>query len=291
MNKNVKRILKLAILIFIVGGIGTRLCFLIVEGDKDPEIYEQITGENSVIPINYHYIKERSLWNQTLDIVTQDKELTTYSVYEDIFIEQINKLIEQDVYFATLEEVNEFIRREEFPEKCVWISFDDAEISVYEKAFPILKEKGVPFTIFIIGGQVGNYDFNNLEICTWNQLREMRDSGLVSFGSHTYNMHYQENNKPVFNYKNNYEDFYLDIVKSKEVIKKELGITIDSIAYPYGDTCDDLTEIVKRAGFKNAYILSPHVINAESDQYNLNRYLVNRKNFKAIGLENIGAGN
>ena len=273
----------------VVVGIGIKMYIVITQGGKDIETYEDISGKDSIVSINYHYIEERSLWNQVLDIITQDKQLTTYSLYEDTFMEQIDTLIEQDVYFATLEEVNEFIRTDEFPEKCVWISFDDGEISVYEKAFPILKEKNIPFTMFIIAGQVGNQDFDNLEICTWDQLREMRDSGLVSFGVHTYDMHYLENNKPVFSYEHNHEAFYLDTVKSIEVMKEELGVNVDSIAYPYGYTNDELTEIVKKAGIKNAYILSPHVINEESDEYNLNRYLVSRDNFDKIGLDSIGS--
>ena len=288
MKDNIKYILKVLCLVCIVVVIGIKMYIVITQGTKDPEIYEAISGKDSIIAINYHYIQERSLWNEALDVITQDKQLTTYSLYEDTFIEQIDTLIKQDVYFATLEEVNEFIRTDKFPEKCVWISFDDGEISVYEKAFPVLKKRNIPFTMFIIAGQVGKKDFDNLEICTWDQLREMRDSGLVSFGVHTYDMHYLENNKPIFSYKHNHEAFYLDTVKSIEVMKKELGVTADSIAYPYGDTNDELTEIVKRAGVKNGYILAPHVIDDQSHEYNLNRYLVSRNNFDKIGLKSIG---
>ncbi len=289
MKKEFKRIIvKVVILLCVLGGMGLKVGLLIANGDKDTDIYEPVSGENEVIPLNYHYIRERSLWNTTLDVTTQNKEITTYTVYEDAFIDQLDTLIEQGAYFATLEEVNEFVDKGEFPDKCVWISFDDADISVYKRAFPILKERNIPFTIFVIVGQVGSDDFSNLEICNWDELLEMKNSGLVSFGSHTYNMHYLEDDIPVFHHPHNHEKFYEDVLKSRLVLEEKLGVKVDSIAYPFGETNDDLTAIVKRAGFKKAYILAPHPINGQNDSYNINRYLLSRQNFDLIGLNNIG---
>ena len=288
---NFRKILKAVIVLCVLGGMIFKVGILIANGDKDLDVYEPVSGKNQVIPLNYHYIRERNLWNTALDVTTQNKEITTYTVYEDTFIEQIDTLIEQGAYFATLEEVNGFIDTGEFPDKCVWLSFDDADISVYKKAFPILKERNIPFTMFVIVGQVGSDDFSNLEICNWDELLEMKDSGLVSFGTHTYDMHYIEGNVPVFHHPYNYEKFYEDSLKSKKVLEDKLGVTVDSIAYPFGETNDELTEIVKRAGFKKAYILSPHVIDESCDDYNLNRYLLSRNNFDLIGLNDIDGNN
>ncbi len=256
-------------------------------GPMRPEIVRGITGENEVIPLTYHYIREDNLWNKTLEVLTQDEELTTYSVYVDEFERQIDILMDQGAYFATLEEVNYFRQIGEFPEKCVWISFDDADISVYEKAYPILKERGIPFSIFVIAGQVGSNDFNNLKICSWEQLREMRDSGLVSFGSHTYDMHYLEQGKAKFMYENNYEAFYKDIKESKKVLERELEVTIDSIAYPFGQASKDVIEIVQEAGYKSAYTLGQSPIDKESQSYYQSRYLINKTSFEKLGMNNI----
>ena len=53
----------------------------------------------------------------------------------------------------------------EFPEKCIWISFDDVDEAVYQNTFPILKENNIPFTLFVITGQVGK-DFGNLKLAS-----------------------------------------------------------------------------------------------------------------------------
>ena len=281
-----KKVLKLGVFMGVIAIISVKVMSMtnIVEIEE----LEDTNGIGEVVPLNYHYIRERNVWNKGIEVLTHDKELTTYNVYEDEFQRQIDSLIEQDVYFATLEQVNYFREIGKFPEKCVWISFDDADVSVYERAYPILKEKGIPFTMFVIAGQVGNDDFNNLKICSWDQLREMRDSGLVSFGSHTYDMHYLEEGKAVFLHQHNYQEFAEDIKKSKQVLEKELQVEITSIAYPFGEVSSDIVELVKDAGYKSGYILAPEPINEESGAYYQSRYLISENCFKQLKMDKLG---
>ena len=248
---------------------------------RQEEVYK-LPYKNSVIALNYHRVREGKISTRLLELFTQSEELTKYNVYEDTFEEQMDTLIAEGAYFATPDEIIEFCEKGEFPEKCVWITFDDVDKSVYENAFPILKERNIPFTLFVISGQVGNENFGNLEMATWDDLREMRDSGLASFGSHTHDMHYLENDRAIFLYESNLDEFEKDIQESKRVIERELDIKIDSIAYPFGDTTDEVTEIVNRNGFSKAYILSPNPIEASTDHLYQNRYLIDKNNFNKI---------
>ena len=67
------------------------------------------------------------------------------------------------------------------PEKPVIITFDDGYADNYENAYPILKKYGFKATIFLI------YDFTNTypNYLTWDQIAEMKESGLIRFESHT----------------------------------------------------------------------------------------------------------
>ena len=246
------------------------------------EKFKPIVDDNVCVSLNYHRVKPKNLWNIIVETLTQTKELKNYTVYKDEFIDQIDTLIEEGAYFATLDELEEFHKTGNFPEKCVWISFDDVDKSVYEHAYPILKERQIPFTLFVISSKVGSKNFNNLEMSTWDDLRDMRDSGLASFGSHTHDMHYLEDDKASFLHKENYEMFKEDVKTSKKVIERELGIEIDSIAYPFGETNDNVTNIVRDVGYNNAFILAPNPITAYSSSYYMDRYLIYKENFDEL---------
>nr|WP_300090194.1 polysaccharide deacetylase family protein [Sedimentibacter sp.] len=268
--------------VIMAAALMVKIFSLAFEKDAVNDVYAAIPKEDVGVVLTYHRVRDRNLWNQAIEKMTNNNELSSYSVYTDEFQEHIDYLYESGAYFTTPEELKEFRQRGDFPDKCVLICFDDADVSVYENAFPILKEKNIPFTLFVIAGQAGNKDFNNLEIASWEQLRIMRDSGLVHFGSHTYDMHYLEDNQAGFLEEEMYEEFKSDIEKSREVIKKELGIEVTSLAYPFGDASEAVAKSVIEAGFKSAYILSPHPVDSVSNAYYQCRYLVNRDNFNKI---------
>lgn len=277
-----KRKLHIFFIVCVISLIIIKIIWLIFFNNGTVETYDEIPEKNVCVAMAYHYIGDKTLWSVTLEKLTKSEELTKDTVYKDEFEKQINQLVEANAYFATLEEVDTFKKSGNFPDKCVWICFDDGDESVYKNAFPFLKEKKIPFTMFVIAGQVGNNDFQNLKLASWNELREMRDSGLVSFGSHTYDMHYLQDKQAGFLNKDMYDEFDKDIKKSKEVMEKELGIEIKSIAYPFGNTSDDITEIVKKAGFDNAFILAPHPITQYNDPYYQNRYMIDKVDFYEV---------
>lgn len=272
------KIISRIILVFIVGIVVLKIFFLISTEEEYINI-SPIGEVNGCIGLNYHRVRTPNWWNKTVELVTQNKELTTYNVYADEFEYQMTQLQEAGVYFASLNDLSKFRESNTYPQKCVWISFDDVEESVYENAFPILKSKNIPFTLFVITGHVGTKNFNNLQLSSWDELREMQESGLVSFGSHTYDMHYLINNKAVFLNSGYQSEFKDDILRSKEIIETELGVNISTIAYPYGVTSDEITEIVKECGFKSAFILHSAPITNENDVYYQNRYLMDKRVF------------
>lgn len=278
--KNIRSILVLSIIIFLFVFKVYQIMAFNNENEEEP--LKKITEDNVCIALNYHRVRSNNIWFKGVEALTNSKKQSKYNVYDNEFKKQMIKLKEEGAYIATLDEIIKFRKIGKYPKKCVWISFDDLDRSVYENAFPILKEMNIPFTLFVIAGQVGNNDFSNLQMATWDQLKEMKNSGLASFGSHTYDMHYLENGKAAFLDSSNYEEFKRDIIKSKEVMHKELQVSIESIAYPFGETSDEITNIVKEAGFKDAFILRSKPINTDSDSYYQNRYLIDTDTFNEI---------
>ncbi len=134
----------------------------------------------------------------------------------------------------------------QLPEKPVLLTFDDNYVGQYKYAFPLLKKYNYPavwsvHTRFVgTGGQKPK--------ATWDQLREMHKSGLITIASHTVNHLNMTNLKDA--------EIEKEVTESKKVLEKELGITIDYFTYPEGDFTERAKDKIKNAGYKAALSMS-----------------------------------
>jgi poly-beta-1,6-N-acetyl-D-glucosamine N-deacetylase len=275
-----KKIIYAIIIVILVSGYGYHL-YNQVDFSKSAMSFPEKLNTNGCLGLTYHRVQKGNLFNKTIEFLTGNDELTIYNVYEATFRKQMKLLKEKGVVFLNPYEIRQAQANGGFPEKCVWVSFDDIDISVYQNAFPILKEYNIPFTIFVIAGYAGK-DFNNFKLASWAQLQEMVDSGLVSAGSHTFDMHKLDGDEPIFFKQKNLQAFEEDILQSKKIIEKNLRVTVEDFAYPYGNGSEALAAVIQRSGFKSAYILAPRSITTDNDRYWMNRILVNDVTFEEI---------
>jgi peptidoglycan/xylan/chitin deacetylase (PgdA/CDA1 family) len=76
----------------------------------------------------------------------------------------------------------------------VVLTFDDGFADVHERAFPILAERGLPFTLYLVAGLVGASmrwegsaaKSQGSSALTWDEIAEMAESGLCTIGNHTF---------------------------------------------------------------------------------------------------------
>jgi peptidoglycan/xylan/chitin deacetylase (PgdA/CDA1 family) len=102
---------------------------------------------------------------------------------------------------------------------------------------------------------------------TWEEVREMDESGLVSFGGHT--MHH-----PVLAYLSNVDEVQHEIADCRTALEEKLGHPIRTFAYPVGQRqhiSHEVIDAVKQAGFTWAFTTNYGLNRPESDQYRLNR--------------------
>jgi len=76
------------------------------------------------------------------------------------------------------------------PRPAVVITIDDADASVYHLAFPLLREYGFRAHLFVPTAKVGKR-WSGLEVCDWEQLRRMQESGVMIIDSHTHDLHWK----------------------------------------------------------------------------------------------------
>jgi hypothetical protein len=73
------------------------------------------------------------------------------------------------------------------------LSFDDGFADIHANAWPQLRDRGLPFTVYVASAYVGgemHWDGSTARAVgpglTWGQLREMVESGLCTIGNHTH---------------------------------------------------------------------------------------------------------
>lgn len=120
------------------------------------------------------------------------------------------------------------------PEKAVLITFDDGYENNYLNAWPVLKELGAKGNIYVVFNTIGKVNsWHNpasepwVNMATLAQLKEMQDSGVIEFGSHTMNHPHLSQLKP--------EDAAWEMAESKRQLEAAFGREICAFAYPYGD--------------------------------------------------------
>jgi peptidoglycan/xylan/chitin deacetylase (PgdA/CDA1 family) len=130
------------------------------------------------------------------------------------------------------------------PDKCVGITIDDAYTSVYERAFPVLRENGYPFTVFVTTGGV---DKGFESYMTWDRMREMQ-SGGAAFAGHGHSHDYLVRRRAGETEREWTERVKEDIALSVERLREEFGSSPVLFAYPYGEYDTALRQIVADLG-------------------------------------------
>ncbi len=119
------------------------------------------------------------------------------------------------------------------PANCVYVtfSFDDGLEDNLTNALPILKKHNIHATIFVATDFVGK-DHTNAEgftfrFLSWEQMRELESSGLVSIESHTHT-------HPLLTTLSDSELDY-ELSHSKQLIEDNLQKKVVGLAYPKGN--------------------------------------------------------
>jgi len=133
---------------------------------------------------------------------------------------------------------------QQLPDKCVGITIDDAYVSVYERAFPLLRENAYPFTVFVTTEGV---DKGFDSYMTWDRMREMQ-SGGAAFAAHGHSHDYLVRRPAGETEAAWAERAKEDIARSVERLQEELGSPAALFAYPYGEYDTALREIVAGLG-------------------------------------------
>jgi peptidoglycan/xylan/chitin deacetylase (PgdA/CDA1 family) len=180
-----------------------------------------------------------------------DDEDSLISTPIKMFRAQMEYLRNNNIRVISLKALYEALASPEpLPKRAVVLTFDDGFESVYENAFPILKEFGYPATLFLVTGSVGKtMGWERVKgicaytLCTWEKLKEM-DEGGIDIQSHT--------RTHPFLAELDDEGLASEIGGSKSEIEDNLDKKVEFLAYPYGNFDARVIESLKEHGFAGA---------------------------------------
>jgi peptidoglycan/xylan/chitin deacetylase (PgdA/CDA1 family) len=185
----------------------------------------------------------------------------TMNVTPTRFREQLEGLLRSGYRFRPLRDVvASVLEGEPVPAKTAVLTFDDGYKNVYLEAWPVLRELGVPATVFVVTGYLDSpepflFDTWGREQrwraptaawqpLTWAQCQEMEQSGVIEIGTHTHS-HRDFRGRP--------QEFAHDLQTSLSLLERRLGPGPRTFAFPFGGSRSGfagpvLVEVAKACG-------------------------------------------
>jgi len=208
-----------------------------------------------------YYSDDRGILSLMYHRFNEDKYPST-NIQMDIFKEQIEiiKKFKYNFYDPKYLEKNFHTTK---IEKKILITIDDAFSSFYEIAWPYLKEKNIPFILFVSTEAVGKDGY-----MTWDQIKELEKETIAYIGNHSHSHNY------LVGLKNN--DFINDIDTSSLIFKKKLGYNPIFFSYPFGEYSLLIKKYISK-NFKFSFGQHSGVIDINKDRHELPRFPINEK--------------
>lgn len=194
-----------------------------------------------------------------------------FTVTKEDFIRQLEFLKKHNYKVIFLSQlVEKLTKREKLADKTVVLTFDDGYGDNFTNAWPLLEKNNFPATIFLPTDYIGR-PFNNskdipLQVLSAGQIKEMVDSGLIEFGSHTRTHSRLEEISG--------RDFVGEAWISKAAIEKLTGKNCRLFAYPRGYFKEEFFGILSGLGYDAACSIKEGLITEKGNLFSLKRNFI-----------------
>lgn len=157
------------------------------------------------------------------------------------------------------------------PAKAVVLTLDDGWKSVYTEAYPILKEFGFPFTLFLYK----NYVDGGGKALTTPMIREMMQNG-ASIGSHSTSHPYPAT---IRKFRKDGDAAFArflntELGESKRFLEEHFSITAHTFAYPGGYYTDEMITLADQIGYQFLFTVQPAKVRRTTPNALIPRYII-----------------
>ena len=208
-------------------------------------------SEKGIIALMYHRFEENKYPSTNIRI--------------NDFIKHIELMKNSNIEFIDEKTLKEIIlKKKNYSEKKILLTIDDAFLSFYKNAWPILQKEKIPFILFVNTREINNRHPNYM---SWDQIREIHQSNLGIIGGHSFSHEYLAFATE--------DEIIKDINKSIEDYQRELNFNPEIFSYPFGEYSLEVKNIVKKLGYVMAFGQHSGVIHQRSDIFELPRFPIN----------------
>ena len=208
-------------------------------------------SEKGIIALMYHRFEENKYPSTNIRI--------------NDFIKHIELMKNSNIEFIDEKTLKEIIlKKKNYNEKKILLTIDDAFLSFFKNAWPILQKEKIPFILFVNTREINNRHPNYM---SWDQIREIHQSNLGIIGGHSFSHEYLAFATE--------DEVIKDINKSIEDYQRELNFNPEIFSYPFGEYSLEVKNIVKKLGYVMAFGQHSGVIHQRSDIFELPRFPIN----------------
>jgi peptidoglycan/xylan/chitin deacetylase (PgdA/CDA1 family) len=171
------------------------------------------------------------------------------STRPDVFEQQLDALERVGAVVLPLADAVRGAAAGDLPDRAVTLTFDDGYASVLDVAWPRLRERGLPATLFVVSGYLaGAHHFpwdgaggEHTRLADADAVRVAARDGL-DIGSHTVSHRWLPDLPAV--------ELARELGESRRALERLLGRVVDAVAYPVGGWNQRVRDAAARAGYQ-----------------------------------------
>ena len=242
----------------------------------------------SVVPLSGQEVEQRPEATVLCYHIVESPQDERMEVSRETFRQHLQYLEMTGYNVIPLAHLYEYVsgKRESIPPNAVVITIDDGWTSAYTEAFPELKKRNFPFTLFIYPNIIGKTSI----ALSWDQIREMAEAG-ADIQSHSFSHPFLTKRRhPSLDEAKYAAWLQRELAESKRVIEKNVGTKVRFLAYPYGDYDTRVASTAAKAGYDAALTCDFGRVKPGSNPLRMKRYVIDKKMSFADFRRYLGAG-
>jgi len=167
-----------------------------------------------------------------------------YVLSVEAFRQHLETITERHISPVTADDVSETMQhRDAADARCLLITFDDGNLSDFERAFPLLSEFGYAATFFITTDLIGTDGYMTAE-----QIALLNQSGM-SVQSHAKTHKFLDEMDE--------KELRLELQESKEILEGITGKPVTALSIPGGRFNDQVVTCARNLGYEKVFTSFP----------------------------------